>query len=108
MSPGRLRRLLSARDPESTSAKQGDLCEELRDAPADVVATTPDGCEECLQQGSTWVHLRLCLTCGHVGCCDTGPWRHATAHATETSHPVMRSYEAGEQWRWCYVHEQLG
>lgn len=69
---------------------------------------TPEGCQECLAQGSTWVHLRLCLTCGHVGCCDTGQYRHARAHATGQGHPVMRSFEPGESWRWCFVHELLG
>ncbi|UKA68504.1 UBP-type zinc finger domain-containing protein [Arthrobacter sp. FW306-05-C] len=65
---------------------------------------TPQGCEECLALGTPWVHLRLCLTCGHVGCCDSSPMRHARAHATEL-HPIVRSLEAGEDWRWCYPHE---
>lgn len=68
---------------------------------------SPDGCAECLANGTTWVHLRLCLTCGHVGCCDTGRWRHATAHHRETGHPIMRSFEPGEHWRWCFVDETL-
>ena len=63
---------------------------------------TPDGCEECLQTGGRWVHLRLCQTCGHVGCCDSSPHQHASAHAS-TEHPVVRSFEPGETWRWCYV-----
>jgi CPA1 family monovalent cation:H+ antiporter len=69
---------------------------------------TPDGCEECLRDGDTWVHLRLCLECGHVGCCDSSPNRHATAHFHESAHPVVRSFEVGEAWRWCYLDEQLG
>ncbi|MGN6695422.1 MAG: Na+/H+ antiporter [Aquihabitans sp.] len=69
---------------------------------------TPDGCEECLRDGDTWVHLRLCLTCGHVGCCDSSPNRHAEAHFHGTDHPVIRSFEVGEAWRWCYVDEKLG
>jgi uncharacterized UBP type Zn finger protein len=70
---------------------------------------TTDGCQACLVQGTTdWVNLRLCLTCGRVGCCDSSPWQHATAHFTETGHPVMRSFEPGERWRWCYVDEELG
>ena len=73
----------------------------------DVAAKTPDGCEECLQTGDEWVHLRLCLECGHVGCCDDSPNRHATKHFHETKHPVMRSFEPGEDWGWCYV-DQLG
>jgi uncharacterized UBP type Zn finger protein len=71
----------------------------------DVVPRTPDGCEECLAIGSDWVHLRLCLACGHVGCCDQSPNRHATAHFRHTHHPVMRSFEPGEDWGWCYVDE---
>jgi Na+/H+ antiporter len=84
------------------------LCEHLADAPVAVRPSTPDGCEECLRDDTRWVHLRLCLTCGHVGCCDSSTERHATAHAKETDHPAIRSFEPGESWRWCYVDEQLG
>jgi len=70
-----------------------------------VHANTPDGCEECLREGSRWVHLRLCLTCGHVGCCDSSPNRHASAHAAQTDHPIVQSFQPGEDWRWCYVDE---
>ena len=69
----------------------------------DVAVKTPDGCEECLQTGDEWVHLRLCLECGHVGCCDDSPNRHATKHFHQTSHPVMRSFEPGEDWGYCFV-----
>ncbi|WP_210491734.1 UBP-type zinc finger domain-containing protein [Patulibacter sp. SYSU D01012] len=65
------------------------------------------GCEDCLRVGSPWLHLRLCLECGHVGCCDDSPNRHATAHATGTGHPIVRSIEPGETWSWCYV-DQVG
>jgi len=78
-------------------------CEHLTD-----VAPVPprtQGCEECLKLGKRWVHLRLCLTCGHVGCCDSSPGRHATRHFHETEHPVVASYEPGERWCWCYVDE---
>ena len=68
---------------------------------------TPAGCEECLKAEGSWVHLRLCLTCGHVGCCDSSPGRHATRHAHATSHPVIASYEPGERWAWCYT-DQVG
>ena len=68
---------------------------------------TPTGCEECLKAGTSWVHLRLCLTCGHVGCCDDSPGRHAARHAHATSHPVIASYEPGERWAWCYT-DQVG
>ncbi|HWG26212.1 UBP-type zinc finger domain-containing protein [Actinospica sp.] len=64
---------------------------------------TPQGCEDCLRLGSPWVHLRLCLTCGHVGCCDSSPLKHAGAHASESGHPIVRSFEPGEDWQWCYV-----
>jgi uncharacterized UBP type Zn finger protein len=70
-----------------------------------VVPHPPNGCEECLQTGSPWVHLRLCLTCGHVGCCDDSPNKHARAHAHLIGHPIIQSYEPGEDWRWCYVDE---
>ncbi|EOD70416.1 UBP-type zinc finger domain-containing protein [Amycolatopsis vancoresmycina] len=71
----------------------------------DVVPRTPQGCQECLSTGTSWVHLRLCLTCGHVGCCDTSPMKHASMHAHAIGHPIVRSFEPGENWRWCYVHE---
>jgi len=65
----------------------------------------PLGCEECLKSGGWWVHLRMCLTCGKVGCCDQSPNHHATAHFHESGHPLIRSAEPGEQWTWCYVDE---
>ena len=85
-----------------------EACEHLSAAPASVPPNTPDGCEGCLREGLSWVHLRLCLTCGHVGCCDSSEGLHAQKHYDETRHPVMRSFEAGEAWRWCYVDEVLG
>ncbi len=74
-------------------------------ASADPPARTPEGCEECLAIGSPWVHLRRCLACGHIGCCDSSPLKHASAHYRAANHPVVASYEPGEQWRWCYVDE---
>lgn len=71
----------------------------------DVTPRTPNGCEECLKLGDRWVHLRLCLECGHVGCCDSSKNKHATRHFHATKHPVMRSFEPGEAWGWCYVDE---
>lgn len=71
----------------------------------DVQARTPQGCEECLEMGAGWVHLRLCLECGHVGCCDSSPNKHATKHFHQSRHPVMRSFEPGEDWGYCYVDE---
>ncbi len=70
--------------------------------PTPVVPGTP-GCEECLERGESWVHLRLCMTCGHVGCCDDSPNRHATRHFHRTKHPVVKSFEPGENWAWCYA-----
>ncbi|MCP3060316.1 UBP-type zinc finger domain-containing protein [Myxococcus sp. K38C18041901] len=61
------------------------------------------GCEECLKLHDTWVHLRLCMTCGHVGCCDDSKNKHATRHFHESDHPIIRSLEPGEHWGWCYV-----
>jgi CPA1 family monovalent cation:H+ antiporter len=83
-------------------------CEHLQLARGAVRPGTPDGCEECLRDGTRWVHLRLCLQCGHVGCCDSSPRRHASGHHQQTGHPVMRSFEQGEAWRWCYVDDRLG
>lgn len=71
----------------------------------DVDPRTPNGCEECLETGSTWVHLRLCLECGHVGCCDSSPNKHATKHFHRSGHPIVRSFEPGEDWGWCYADE---
>jgi uncharacterized UBP type Zn finger protein len=71
------------------------------------VAPKSDGCEECLAMGDEWVHLRLCLSCGHVGCCDDSKNKHATKHFRKSKHPVVSSLEPGEDWRWCYVDEQF-
>lgn len=73
---------------------------EVRELPTEVA-----GCEDCLRSGGKWLHLRICLACGHVGCCDNSPGRHATAHYHETSHAIIRSLEPGEEWSWCYVDE---
>ena len=66
---------------------------------------TPDGCEECLKTDGSWVHLRVCVGCGHVGCCDNSPGKHATKHFHKTQHAIMRSFEPGEDWGWCYVDD---
>lgn len=67
------------------------------------VTPSANGCEDCLRDGGTWVHLRMCMTCGHVGCCNNSRGRHATAHWQEhQDHPVIRSFEPGEDWWWCY------
>lgn len=69
------------------------------------VTPSAEGCEDCLRIGASWVHLRLCLTCGHVGCCDESPNRHATAHFHTSDHPLIRSFEPDESWVWCFVDE---
>ena len=71
------------------------------------VTPSADGCEDCLRIGGEWLHLRLCLACGHVGCCDQSPNRHATAHYRSSGHPMIRSFEPDEDWMWCFV-DQLG
>jgi CPA1 family monovalent cation:H+ antiporter len=75
---------------------------------AEAEPRTPEGCEECLAEGRLYVHLRKCVECGHVGCCDSSPGRHATEHYEQTGHPVMRSFQAGEGWLWCYIDEVVG
>ena len=71
----------------------------------DVRPSSTAGCTECLRISATWVHLRMCLTCGSVGCCDSSPNRHASKHARTVDHPLIRSMEPGEDWVWCYVDE---
>jgi CPA1 family monovalent cation:H+ antiporter len=96
-------------DREVASSGMGEaLCSHLDESPQAMRPRTPDGCESCLEQGTRWVHLRLCLTCGRVGCCDSSPEHHADRHYDETGHPVMRSFEPGESWRWCYPDQLLG
>ena len=71
----------------------------------DVVPSSPNVCEECLRLGDGWVHMRVCLTCGHVGCCDESKNRHARRHFRATSHPIIQSYEPGETWRYCFIDD---
>lgn len=80
-----------------------DTCEDIKHAKK--TKAHSKGCEECLKMGDTWVHLRLCLECGHVGCCDSSKNKHATKHFHASKHPVVQSLEPGERWMWCYVHE---
>ena len=83
-------------------------CEHVGSLPErEPAANTPQGCEECLAAGGRWVHLRKCLSCGHVGCCDSSPMKHATAHFHGAGHPVVRSFEPGEDWRWCFADELI-
>ncbi|MFC7221112.1 UBP-type zinc finger domain-containing protein [Streptomyces polyrhachis] len=83
------------------------VCPHVAELPSVEVTPRSATCEACVAAGTHPVHLRLCLGCGHVACCDSSPHRHATAHARESGHPVMRSFEPGEDWRWCYVDESL-
>ena len=71
------------------------------------VTPSADGCEDCLKIGDTWVHLRLCMTCGHVGCCDSSKNKHATKHFQATNHPIIKSFQPGEAWGWCYIDEEM-
>jgi uncharacterized UBP type Zn finger protein len=73
----------------------------------DPAPRTPQGCEECLASGAKWVSLRICRTCGHVGCCDSSPGKHATKHFHATEHPVIRSFGVAEHWTWCYVDKRF-
>jgi CPA1 family monovalent cation:H+ antiporter len=92
------------RTPAATARTCGHLDHEWRP----VTPSSQDSCADCVAEGTTWVHLRLCLQCGTVACCDSSPRKHATRHFHDTRHPVMRSYEPGETWRWCFVDNQLG
>ena len=80
-------------------------CTHLDAVQIDRLPESSDGCEDCLAIGAKWMHLRICLTCGHVGCCDSSPHRHATAHAKEAEHALVRSIEPGEVWAWCYLDQ---
>jgi uncharacterized UBP type Zn finger protein len=82
-------------------------CEHMKGAPVPEPAGLTDGCEECLKIGQEWVHLRKCVICGHVGCCDESIGKHATKHAHATGHPVIRSAEPREDWRYCYVDDTV-
>jgi CPA1 family monovalent cation:H+ antiporter len=91
-----------------TPASTAGSCKHLAHGWQDVTPSAADSCSACLEEGTTWVHLRMCLKCGNVACCDSSPARHAARHFHDTRHPVMRSFEPGETWRWCYVDSQLG
>jgi len=83
-------------------------CDHLETAPlTPVPATAERVCEDCVAIGGRWVHLRRCLSCQHIGCCDSSPNRHASAHFRASEHPVMQSFEPGEDWRWCFVDQDV-
>jgi uncharacterized UBP type Zn finger protein len=80
-------------------------CTHAADVRLERLPPSVPGCEDCLATGGKWLHLRICLSCGHVGCCDSSPNEHATAHFHASGHPLIRSLEPGEEWSWCYVDE---
>jgi len=82
-------------------------CQHLRSVPVPEPEAKTDGCEECLAIGQEWVHLRKCLDCGHIGCCDSSIGKHATKHFHETGHACMRSFEPGEDWKYCFIDEVM-
>jgi len=82
-----------------------DGCKHISEINLNVEPKTPQGCEECLKMGDSWVHLRICMTCGHIGCCDVSKNKHATKHFHETGHPIVKSFEPGEDWFWCYADQ---
>lgn len=101
-------RLISGKPERIMSTKNIDIsapCEHAAEIKIQHVERPGAGCEECMKIGSRWVHLRACLTCGKVSCCDSSPNRHATQHFHETQHPLVTSVEVGETWVWCYVDE---
>jgi uncharacterized UBP type Zn finger protein len=84
-----------------------ETCTHLDTVKVTELPESVDGCEECLATGGVWLHLRICLECGHVGCCDDSPSKHATAHFKSSGHPIIRSLEKGEDWSWCFI-DQVG
>ncbi|MGY2075551.1 UBP-type zinc finger domain-containing protein [Blastococcus sp. SYSU DS0828] len=106
-SPSPCRSTGGCHDPQDRRERGGRMsgtgggCPHLDDIDLGVTPSAP-GCEDCLRSGGRWVHLRMCASCGHIGCCDSSPNRHATAHADGTGHPLVRSFEPGEEWFWCY------
>lgn len=84
-----------------------DPCEHAKQI-TDVTPSSPDSCNTCLEMGDRWVNLRICLVCGHVGCCDNSKNKHASAHFRDTGHAVIQSYQPGETWTWCYEDEMRG
>jgi uncharacterized UBP type Zn finger protein len=91
----------------TTGLSIAEPCQHLGEAKIRKVHRPGKGCEDCMPIGGRWVHLRECLTCGHVGCCDSSPNRHATAHYHATQHPIVTSLELGEDWVWCYADDRV-
>lgn len=82
-------------------------CQHIAALPPEPAPSTTAGCEDCLEAGTSWVHLRECLSCGKVSCCDSSPQRHASKHFGASEHPVIRSFQPGEDWRWCFVDQAI-
>jgi CPA1 family monovalent cation:H+ antiporter len=99
---------LTAEQPVETPATPAGPCAHLDQAPTDIEPAGPGICQDCVREGTRTVHLRICLTCGNIGCCNSSVGRHAERHGLTSHHPVIRSFEPGESWRWCYVDERLG
>ena len=93
--------------PEEFSVDLSLPCPHAGAATIHEVERPAAGCEDCLKMGGRWLHLRECLTCGHIGCCDSSPNRHSRAHFKATSHPIVSSAEVGETWAWCFADEAL-
>lgn len=87
------------------NGERRSACSHLDQVAIEQLPATSEGCEDCLRMGGEWLHLRICLQCGHVGCCDDSPNRHASAHWQTSGHPLIRSLEPGEQWSWCFLDE---
>ena len=99
---------LTEEEEVATPEAAAGSCVHLDRAPADIDPIGSVICQDCVREGTRTVHLRICLSCGNVGCCDSSPGRHAERHAHAPDHAVMRSFEPGESWRWCYVDERIG
>jgi uncharacterized UBP type Zn finger protein len=101
--------LRRSRRGDARSTTVPETCEHLAADVAEPEPLTPGRCQECTEDGqNAWAHLRMCLICGHVACCDSSPHQHASQHFRQSGHPVMRSAEPGEDWRWCYIDVRLG
>jgi CPA2 family monovalent cation:H+ antiporter-2 len=101
----RARENIDIQTPIRLQYSEGVECEHVRGLEPQCPGTA--GCEDCLRDGDGWVHLRMCMLCGYVGCCDSSPNKHATQHYHATAHPVVRSLEPGETWGWCYPDQML-
>ena len=99
---------LAEDEPVTTPTVAAGPCDHLESAPASINPDGPGICEDCIREGTRTVHLRICLACGNVGCCNSSVGRHAERHFRHSSHPVVRSFEPGESWRWCYLDERIG